>query len=96
MPVGSVDYPGLRPGKKSAKTKDLKELSESEARLPEKAIQSIPAFHVSQSRSGPMRSTRGRRRWVFLPCAARAAIMRVSAPQPEAWLLYWMHMQQAL
>ena len=65
MPVESIDYPGLRPSKRAAKMKDLAKLSEEEPRLPEAAIHSLPAFHVSQSRTRPARSSSVRNKWVF-------------------------------
>ena len=64
--------------------KDLQKLTKDEARLPEENIHSIPAFHVSQSHSVLERSTRGRRKWVFLLMCSLGSHNESQVPQPEA------------
>ena len=60
MPATSIDYPGLQPSKQPAKMKLLADLAGSEKELEELPMTSIPSFHISQTRTRHLRSTRAR------------------------------------
>jgi len=66
VPVTSIDYPGLQPSKQPAKMKLLADLAGSEKELEELPMTSIPSFHISQTRTRHLRSTRARNKCVSL------------------------------
>ena len=45
-----MDYPGLRPSKRTRKTKLLTEIAKSEPEQPEQGVHSLPPWHTSESR----------------------------------------------
>ncbi len=81
LPIETLDYPGMRPGKKPQEMRLVADLLSSQPSLLQQAGNTFPPYHVSETRVQHLSPSHGKKRWLSYP----ERVAAISAAIKSSW-----------